>query len=104
MMQDAKARKYNVMLLFVGTVSVELNLERVRSRVVKGGHDVPEEDQRRRFPRSMRNLRTALSLADEAILYDNSTSAGFVKVATMSDGHYSLFEPLPEWATFLRTL
>jgi predicted ABC-type ATPase len=40
--------------------------------------------------------------ADQAILYDNSTSVGFTKVATKANGQVELFEPLPSWAAFLR--
>ena len=49
----AKEAGFNVVVFFVGTESVEINLERVKARVIKGGHDVPEEDQRRRFPRTL---------------------------------------------------
>ena len=43
----AKAAGFNLMVVFVGTFSVDINIERVKTRVKKGGHDVPEEDQRR---------------------------------------------------------
>jgi len=52
MADRAKQCGFNVMVVFVGTASVEINLERVKARVKKGGHDVPEDDQRRRYPRN----------------------------------------------------
>ncbi|MEG9431597.1 zeta toxin family protein [Terriglobus sp. ADX1] len=102
MMQRAKAAGYHMVFLFVGTQSVEINLVRVRNRVIKGGHDVPEEDQRRRFERSMRHMQTAFELADDASLYDNSDTPGYALVAVKTNGATELFEPLPKWAEFLR--
>jgi predicted ABC-type ATPase len=72
--------------------------------VLKGGHDVPLEDQRRRYPRSFANMRKAFRLADEAVLLDNSTPEGYSKVAIKTAAGVKLFEPLPGWAAFLRDL
>ena len=104
MMARAKAAGYLVVLLYVGTEDVEINLQRVRQRVRKGGHDVPEEDQRRRYPRSLANLERALKLADEAILFDNSTSRGHVRVAEKRVDGISLFGALPNWAAFVHAM
>ena len=102
MMARAKALGYTVVLFYVGTTDVSINIVRVRNRVANGGHDVPEEDQLRRYPRSFANLRRAFALADEAVLYDNSTIAGHVELAVKGGRGVFLFEPLPEWAAFLR--
>jgi len=102
MMIRAKELGYIVVLIYIGTTRVEINMQRVRFRVVKGGHDVPEVDQRRRYLRSLTNAAKALTIADEAVILDNSTSAGYVKVAVKRTTGTELFEPLPEWAAFLR--
>lgn len=60
----AKAKGFNVVLFHVGTTSVEINIERVKARVAKGGHDVPVEDQLRRYPRTIENLHKLLPIAD----------------------------------------
>lgn len=98
----AKSLGYDVSLFFVGTANIEINLERVRYRVLKGGHDVPEEDQRRRYPRSFANLPKLLALADEAELLDNSSATGYMKVAEKAEGRFKVFEPVPAWAEFVR--
>jgi predicted ABC-type ATPase len=103
MMVRAKALEYLVVLIYIGTTDVSINMQRVRYRVAKGGHDVSEEDQRRRYPRSLANAAKALEIADEAMILDNSTSDGYVKVAVKRAGGAELFEPVPEWASFLRT-
>jgi predicted ABC-type ATPase len=50
----------------------ELHIERVRLRVSRGGHDIPDADIRRRYARSLMHAREALRLADEAVVLDNS--------------------------------
>lgn len=52
--------------------TVELNIERVRLRVAKGGHGVPEEKIRQRRERSFQQLPWFLAQSDMALLYDNS--------------------------------
>ena len=78
-------------------------MQRVQFRVAKSGHDVPEEDQRRRYPRSLANAAKALAIVDEAVILDNSTSAGYVKVAVKRATGIEVFEPVPGWAVFLKT-
>jgi predicted ABC-type ATPase len=102
MMARAKDLGYLAVLLYVGTVDISINIQRINIRVLNGGHDVPVEDQLRRYPRSFANLRKALELADEAILLDNSTPKGHTKVAVKDSSGIEIFEPLPGWAMFLR--
>jgi predicted ABC-type ATPase len=101
MMRQAKSLGYMVVLMFVGTEDVSINLKRVRSRVQKGGHDVPAEDQLRRYPRSMENFRKAIVLADEAAIYDNSGASGHQLLAVKTENGLELFARLPAWAAFL---
>ncbi len=88
---------------FVGTTSVEINLERVRARVEKGGHDVPEKDQRRRYPRTLANMRRLLAIADLAVILDNSTRQGHTLVAFGHAGSMHWIDPVPAWAASLRS-
>jgi predicted ABC-type ATPase len=100
----ARAREcgFNVMIVFVGTSSVEINLERVKARVKKGGHDVPEDDQRRRYPRTLANMKKLLPQADLAVILDNSTDKGHTLVAFGHTQCMHWVEPVPDWAAFLR--
>ena len=103
MLEEAKNLDYQTLLIYISTQSIEINLERIRIRVLKGGHDVPESDQRRRHPRSLKNLPHAFATADECILLDNSSEEGpkFVAIKNFG-GEVELFGPLPNWAEFLR--
>jgi predicted ABC-type ATPase len=68
----AKQRQFEFRLIFVMLESPELNVQRVRLRVSKGGHDVPEAKIRTRWTRSLRQLPWFLDQADQAALFDNS--------------------------------
>lgn len=58
---------------------MELALSRVKERVSRGGHNVPEAVVRRRFDRAVRNFLTHYrKLADSWILFDNSGTAPVV--------------------------
>jgi predicted ABC-type ATPase len=98
----AKEAGFNIRVIFIGTAAVEINMERVRVRVEMGGHDVPEEDQRRRYPRTLANMKRLLPDADFAVILDNSAESGYVLVAHGDKGHLRWYEPVPEWAATLR--
>jgi predicted ABC-type ATPase len=97
MMMGARARGFEVRLVYIGTESVEINLARIRNRVLAGGHDVPENDVRRRYQRSLENLPIAIKRADDSILFDNSTSDGYRLVAILGSTGNRRFEPKPSW-------
>jgi predicted ABC-type ATPase len=47
MMRTARGKGFDVVLVYIGTEDVEINLARIAKRVQGGGHDVPEVDVRR---------------------------------------------------------
>jgi predicted ABC-type ATPase len=103
MLARASELGFRTRLFYIGTESVDINMSRVQVRVLKGGHDVPLEDQVRRYPRSFKNLQPAIRLSDESVLFDNSTDAGHHIVGIKLMGTEMLpMEPLPKWAEFLR--
>lgn len=77
-----KARGYEFHLVFLWLRSPDLAVERVRQRVRRGGHDVPEHIVRRRYTRVARNLFDLYRpLADSWVVYDNSISGNTRRVA-----------------------
>lgn len=68
----AKDLGFAVWLIYVVLDTPERNVERVRLRVRKGGHDVPEDKIRTRYARSLAQFPWFLDQADEAWIYDNS--------------------------------
>ncbi len=69
---EAKQRDFAFRLIYVMLRSPDLNVERVRLRVEKGGHDVPEASIRGRWMRSLDQLPWFLDQADQAAMFDNS--------------------------------
>jgi predicted ABC-type ATPase len=66
---------YAVHLFYLWIPSAELALSRVRERVSRGGHDVPEAVVRRRFARSITNFLVHYrALSNRWILYENSAA------------------------------
>jgi predicted ABC-type ATPase len=61
-----------VRMWYVGLDGPERHIARVRARVSRGGHDIPEEKIRDRYDRSRENLIRLLPVLTELRLYDNS--------------------------------
>ena len=75
-------------------------LNRIRTRVALGGHDVPEPDARRRYVRSLANLPAAIARSDEVRLYDNTDpDRPHREVALLAGANRWTAERLPGWAT-----
>lgn len=69
----AKAKNYKVTLLFFWLQSIELAKERVRTRVLEGGHNIQENVIERRYFRGIKNLfEIYLNLVDATLIFDNS--------------------------------
>jgi predicted ABC-type ATPase len=71
-MVEWQQRGYAVVLCFVGLANANISDTRVAMRVSQGGHDVPVEKLKGRFPRTLENLKRALSTLDHVLVYDNS--------------------------------
>lgn len=71
--EKARDSDYKVRVLFVFLDSPELCIQRIAARVAKGGHNVPDEDVRRRYIRSNENFWNIYkNLADDWSLFHNS--------------------------------
>jgi predicted ABC-type ATPase len=87
-----KKRGYEVHIFYLWVPSAELALSRVRGRVLRGGHNIPEAVVRRRFERSIRNfLGQYRPLADSWTLYDNTAETPVI-IASEEHGHLHLVE------------
>jgi len=70
---DAKAGGYNVTMVFFLLDSPELAIERVKTRVIEGGHNIPEHVIRRRYDAGIRNLfNLYIPVCDYWMIFDNS--------------------------------
>jgi len=90
---QAKARGYEVMLIFVSTNDPAINVQRVANRVALGGHAVAEDAIRERYRRALDLLACAVEHADAAVVYDNSlpnAEGGPLQVAIKSEGRVTI--------------
>ena len=70
---EAKSKNYNVTLLFFWLQNVDLAIERVKTRVLEGGHNIELDVIKRRYLNGIKNLfEIYLPIVDEAMIFDNS--------------------------------
>jgi predicted ABC-type ATPase len=70
----AKEKGYTISLLYFWLNDVNLAIERVKTRVNEGGHNIPEETIRRRYSRGIVNLTTKfIDICDYWIVINNSS-------------------------------
>jgi predicted ABC-type ATPase len=101
MLAEQRGRGYRVNLLYVWVSSPEISLKRVASRVAGGGHNIPEEDVRRRFGRSTANFMTLYRpIADRWMVLNNSGS----DAKMVAEGGSGLTERVADRKTWNRML
>ena len=84
--RQAKARGYETTVLYFWLNSPDLAIQRVRERVVSGGHNIPDAVVRRRYVMGLQYLfDTYIPEMDRWVLTDNSKPP-FTVVAEGSDG------------------
>ncbi len=88
--QVLKKMGYKIRIAYLWLPTVNISLHRIRQRVIKGGHHVPEMDVRRRFLSGLKNFHQLyLPLADEALIFDASSKPP-VLVAIFKEGQLTL--------------
>ncbi len=63
---------WKVVLIYLYIPSADFSSSRVSQRVIQGGHDIPERDIQRRYPRSIRNAFVYAKYCDDFYCFDNS--------------------------------
>ena len=94
---QAKEKGFKVYLYFVSLVDPALNIYRVKTRVLAGGHDVYPDRIEQRYYRTMAHLLPALRLVDEAYLFDNSSSEAKMFVVKKDRVLEIQGEFIPKW-------
>jgi predicted ABC-type ATPase len=70
--KEAKQKSFKTYLYFICTRDPRINLRRVKTRAVKGGHDVSPEKIKSRFKKALDLLSSAFLASDRAFIIDNS--------------------------------
>ena len=70
---SAKNEGYTITLLFFWLQTIELAKERVATRVLEGGHNIPNDIIERRYLNGIKNLFSIyIPIVDELMIFDNS--------------------------------
>ncbi|MBK8565828.1 MAG: zeta toxin family protein [Saprospiraceae bacterium] len=96
-LQRAKHAGYRVYLYYVATENPEINIARVKNRVLHGGHDVPPDKIYSRYERSLQLLPLIIKQTDRAYLFDNSQSLRFIAEISGKDKLETIEQPVPSW-------
>ena len=89
--QKAKASNYQVVIIYSYLDNPLLCENRIKIRVLNGGHNIPKEDITRRFYRSKENFWNIYKdLADEWNLFYNGTSE-YILVAQFANNNIEIF-------------
>ena len=69
-----KSQGYQIHMYYLWIPNYQLALQRIKERVMEGGHNVPVSVVRRRFEKTSQNLfNVYLPLLDHLIIFDNSS-------------------------------
>src|SRR5437868_6799082 len=83
---ELKKAGYVFHLFYVYVPSADVSIERVRDRVRRGGHNVPEETIRRRYQRGLENFfKLYKPMADVWRMFDNSNPKKPRLIAELTD-------------------
>lgn len=94
---DARKEGYKIYLYFVCIDNPEINIERVKDRVKKGGHNVNSTKLRERYLNTLHNLYPAIKLADKVFLFDNSEKAPLLISEIEKEKMRINTDSLPNW-------
>lgn len=91
---QARQQGYRIILLYFWLENSQLAKERVRIRVLEGGHNISDEVIERRYIRGLQNLFSVyLQEVDGAFLFDNSI--GQFELIAMKSKNHALIEISP---------
>ncbi|WP_081982786.1 zeta toxin family protein [Cetobacterium sp. ZOR0034] len=92
----AKELGYKINVFYVGVKSPEIAKERVKERVLNGGHGIPENTIEKRYYESLENLNKIKNKCNELIIYDNSKN--FEKIIKIKETNIQIIaENIPKW-------
>jgi len=97
-LKEARAKKYEINLIYLWLENADLAVKRVGQRVVLGGHHIPEDIIRRRYKLGMMNIiKHYLPIADSVLFLDNSNVNSQKIIAQKSVNNNLKIEDIEIW-------
>lgn len=80
-LEKAKKNGFLIEIHYIGVESAQICKDRIKARVLAGGHGIADADVDRRYRESFENMRFVLSLCDKVFFYDNTEAFKLVAIA-----------------------
>ncbi len=77
LLKKAKENGYFIKCVYILTALPDVNVMRVRARVIQGGHGVPEDKIRSRYHKSLELIKEVIPVCDICHIYDNTDDIPF---------------------------
>lgn len=95
LLRRAKEKGYFIRCYYILTVDPMINIQRVKSRVQSGGHDVPEEKIVSRYDKALELVSQIVEVSDIFHIYDNSADYPFRIFKRRKEEYF--YDECPEW-------
>lgn len=95
LLKKAKEKGYFIRCYYVLTADPMINVFRVKSRVLAGGHDVPEDKIISRYDKALGLVKELIKVCDVCHIYDNSESKPFRILKKRKDEMY--YDECEDW-------
>ena len=96
----AKEKGFYIVMNYVGVENKEVAKDRVKIRVSKGGHGIPDKDIERRYYDSLKNLNDVVKICDEVNIYDNTEILREIIYLKYGDIIWK-DKQIPNWANYI---
>ncbi len=91
--KQAQSMGYTVTLVFFSLDSIELAIDRVKTRVLEGGHNIPADVIARRYQNGLKNLFEIYSeIVDELAIFNNSNGKPDLIAKKRITQEYKIFD------------
>lgn len=99
--KKAIERNYYIRLYYIGVSTAEESIKRIKNRVEKGGHNIADEDVKRRYNNRFDDLLRVLPYCNMVHFFDNEN--GFIEKAIYKNGKLIMHNDVfPAWLIELK--
>ena len=91
LVKKASQSGYHVEMHYIFCADVRINISRIKRRVEQGGHDVPSDDVRRRYWRSLQNLISPYRKVCDIVKLYNTENGHLTMFGEKSGGGFVFF-------------